>query len=50
MNRYFLMAAVCAGLGACSSVGTQFSKMDEPAAGERARVRVAANMLVKGVP
>ncbi|MBH5329730.1 hypothetical protein H9Q10_08620 [Eikenella sp. S3360] len=37
-------------LGACSSVGTQFAKMSEPESGERARVRVVANMLVKGVP
>lgn len=49
MKKYLLWI-VAAALAGCSSVGTQFSKMDEPSGGERARVRVAANMLVKGVP
>ncbi len=41
---------VCSVLAACASVGIQFSKMTEPDSGERARVRVVADMLVKGVP
>jgi hypothetical protein len=49
-----LNAALCIGalvlVAGCSSLGTQFSAMDEPSDGARARVRVTANMLVKGVP
>lgn len=37
-------------LAGCSAAGTQFSKMAEPQEGERARVRIAANMLVRGMP
>lgn len=34
----------------CSSFSTQFSKLKEPISGDMARVRVHANMLVKGIP
>lgn len=37
-------------LSGCASITTQFIQMAEPADGARARVRVVANMLVKGVP
>ncbi|MDG6895590.1 hypothetical protein [Volucribacter amazonae] len=38
------------GLSACSAIGTQFTKMSEPTTEQKARVRVHANMLVKGIP
>ena len=47
---YIVGLSACSILAACASVGTQFSKMAEPDSGDRARVRVVANMLVKGVP
>jgi hypothetical protein len=34
----------------CSSIKTQFSAAEEPSDGERARLRITANMLVKAVP
>ena len=37
-------------LAGCASIGTQFTKMAEPESGSRARVRIAANMLVRGMP
>lgn len=51
MKSYRVMVWLSAiSLAACSSVGTQFTKMSEPTTGEKARVRIHANMLVKGVP
>lgn len=49
MKKLLSLAAILA-LSACGSIGTQFTKMSEPTDGERARVRVVANMLVRGVP
>lgn len=37
-------------LSGCAGIETQFTKMSEPQSGERARIRVTANMLVKGIP
>ena len=34
----------------CASIATQFVKMAEPDDGPRARLRITANMLIKGVP
>lgn len=49
--KFHLSALILSiGLTACAAVGTQFAKMEEAQSGERARVRVAANMLVKAVP
>lgn len=50
MMKHLLPVLLVGLLSACGSVGTQFVKMAEPADGERARVRIAANMLVRGVP
>lgn len=50
MKHKMLWLPMVLGLSACAGVGTQFSKMSEPVDGERARLRVAANMLVKGIP
>ncbi len=50
MSSPFKLLPLLLALGACSSVGSQFAKMSEPESGERARVRVVSNMLVKGVP
>lgn len=49
MNK-ILILVLAAAISACSAVGTQFTKMSEPSDGPRARVRMSANMLVKGVP
>ena len=37
-------------LSACSSLSTQFTKAEEPKDGQKARLRIVANMLVKAVP
>lgn len=51
MKKYQLTALLLSTLLiGCAGIGTQFTKMSEPQSGERARIRVAANMLVKGIP
>ncbi len=51
MKSYlYVLAIPLVLLMGCSSISTQFKKMVEPNSGDRARIRVTANMLVKGVP
>lgn len=51
-KKLLLLPLACA-LSACtamSSIGTQFKSLQEPEDGDRARVRVSANMLVRATP
>ncbi|SUO97075.1 hypothetical protein [Suttonella ornithocola] len=48
MKKLYIITLL--GLTACADIGTQFTQMSEPNNGERARMRVTANMLVKGIP
>lgn len=51
MKKYQLTALLLSTLLiGCAGIGTQFTKMSEPQSGERAQIRVVANMLVKGIP
>lgn len=50
MKKYLAIGFTSLVMVGCSSIGTQFVKMSEPTSGERARMRVHTNMLVKGVP
>lgn len=52
-RSFLLMAATFVAalfLSGCADLSTQFTKMAEAQGGERARLRVVANQLVKGIP
>lgn len=53
MIKNLLPLPLVLALGACSTmsaIGTQFKSLQEPEDGDRARVRVSANMLVRATP
>lgn len=50
MNIYLKLLPIAVLLSACASANLQFKKMSESESTQRARVRVAANMLVRGIP
>ena len=49
-HSLIFLLLILSGCTRINSIGTQFKIMEEPDSGERARVRVTANMLVRGSP